>query len=952
MRARLLRAARQGWPLPIILAAAALAYLPALTAPFWLDDYFYLVAARDLPTPDYIRAVFTPWGSEPLLPFTRDFWRPLAFLVFELLEPLAGGRPLPYHLAVLAGHLAAVVLTWSIAARVDPRPAVRAIAAGTVALYPGSYQAVAWVSSINSLALPLVLGAWLAFLAGTSGATVRWRRITLAAALLALGAMARESAWVALPLIVGWHLAVTSRWQLRRRETWLPLLPFPLLAAAYVLIRTRLFTEPLANPDIFAWNEQALQNYRALLEQLLVPFREQLFGVSGWRQAVQQLSLPVVPALALAAIILRRWEPAVLLAGALLSLLAVAPNQVGVGPRYLYFTVPWLALGLAILLADLFQRVPSASRLLYPPPRASSSSSWARGSSPTASPTGPAGAPANSSAGSMPFVPPTPSFLPAPPSTLPGTFPAGSLFSTASTSVPRFAGTTPRPPAPSTSRLASSPAPGPATCSSSPPDAFPTYTPTVPRTERGYRCSACGWTSVAYVGRCAACQAWNTLQPFAEAPRAAASRRPAAGPAPLLRLADVEHDTATRFVTAIPEFDRVLGGGIVPGSLILVGGDPGIGKSTLMLQAAARLTDRGLRVACLCGEESPRQVRMRAERLGVAAAPIDLIAEPGLDAALAAAEAAAIDVLVVDSIQSVTVEGLESRAGGPAQLAEAGARLLAFAKSTGTATLVTGHVTKSGDVAGPRLLEHLVDVVLYFESAEGGVLRLLRAVKNRFGATDEIGLFEMTGAGLQSVENPSAVLLAPHTPGASGCAITAVMEGSRPLAVEVQALAVPTALAAPRRIAAGIEPARLHLLLAVLARRGGIPSGQLDIVASVSGGLRLRDTSADLAACLALASAICDRPLPAGMAFLGELALSGAVRPIHQSSRRLAELARLGIAAAVVPPGTPDVEGLRLLRAATLSEALDAAGLSGLPVRPVPHHDALQQPQRSEQAHQ
>lgn len=460
---------------------------------------------------------------------------------------------------------------------------------------------------------------------------------------------------------------------------------------------------------------------------------------------------------------------------------------------------------------------------------------------------------------------------------------------------------------------------------------------------------------MAYVGRCPACHAWNTLEPFAKAPRGpGGSRRGGLAPfrAQLVRLGDVQSDAEARHATAIPEFDRVLGGGIVPGSLILVGGDPGIGKSTLMLQAAARLADRGLRVACVCGEESPRQVRMRAERLGVAAAPIDLIAESSLDAALAAAEAASVDLLVVDSIQSVTVEGVESRAGGPAQLAEAGARLLAFAKGTGTATIVTGHVTKGGEVAGPRLLEHLVDVVLYFESAEGGILRLLRAVKNRFGATDEVGLFEMTGAGLQSVENPSAALLAPHTPDASGCALTAVIEGTRPFAIEVQALAVPSSLAAPRRIAAGIEPARLHLLLAVLARRGGIPSGALDIVTSISGGVRLRDPAADLAVCVAIASAIHDRPVPPGLAFLGEVALSGSLRPAHQAARRLGELARLGIAAAVVPPGTPALEGIRLHRAADLAEALRVANLSGLPVRAVPHNDALQQSERGEQAHE
>lgn len=475
----------------------------------------------------------------------------------------------------------------------------------------------------------------------------------------------------------------------------------------------------------------------------------------------------------------------------------------------------------------------------------------------------------------------------------------------------------------------------------------------MPKPERGYRCSACGWTTIAYVGRCPACQAWNTLDPFTEAPKSTTARRhPPGTPAPLLRLDQVPTDAATRFTTQIAELDRVLGGGVVPGSLVLVGGEPGIGKSTLMLQAGAALAASGLRVLYLCGEESPRQVRMRAERLRVAGASIDLIAEPSLEAALATAENAATDVLIVDSIQSVTIEGLESRAGGPAQIAEAGARLLAFAKSTGTATFVTGHVTKSGEVAGPRLLEHLVDAVLYFETAEGGALRLLRAVKNRFGTTDEIGLFEMTGTGLVSVENPSAALLAPHSPAASGCAVTVIIEGSRPLAIEVQALAVPTTLAAPRRIAAGIEPARLHLVLAVLARRGGIPSGSLDIVANVAGGLRLRDPSADLATCLALASAIHDKPLPPSTAYLGELALSGALRPLHQAGRRLAELARLGIATAVVPSGTPAAQGIHLVRAATLAEALAAVGLSSLSVRTVPHHDALEQPQRSKETHQ
>ncbi len=444
------------------------------------------------------------------------------------------------------------------------------------------------------------------------------------------------------------------------------------------------------------------------------------------------------------------------------------------------------------------------------------------------------------------------------------------------------------------------------------------------RSTRGYRCRECGWTTVAYVGRCGECQQWNTLEQFesaARGPLARASGRPVV-PGATLALAGVSEEPGRRMSTDIPEFDRVLGGGLVPGSLVLVGGDPGIGKSTLMLQAAARLAAQGQVVAYVCGEESPRQVRMRAARLEVANAPITLIPESSLDAALAAAEGCGATVVIIDSIQSVYIEGLESRSGGPAQLAEAGARLVAFAKGGEVCTIVTGHVTKGGDIAGPRLLEHLVDAVLYFEGAEGGALRVLRAVKNRFGATDEVGVFEMTGAGLQSVENPSSALLDAHDADASGCAVTAVIEGSRPLAIEVQALAVPTNLASPRRIAAGIETARLHLLLAVLARRGGLDASGMDVVASVSGGLRLRDPAADLAVLAALASAITGRPLPRGTAYLGEVALSGAVRPVQQAQRRLSELARLGFTRALVPPGTPHAEGIALVPARTVADAL------------------------------
>ena len=451
-----------------------------------------------------------------------------------------------------------------------------------------------------------------------------------------------------------------------------------------------------------------------------------------------------------------------------------------------------------------------------------------------------------------------------------------------------------------------------------------------PKSARGYRCRECGWEAVAYVGRCGECQAWNTLEQFAIAARPAAGtnrRNGGALPARLLPLESVADDAGDRMETDIPELDRVLGGGLVPGSLVLIGGDPGIGKSTLMLQAAAKLGARGRTVAYVCGEESARQVKLRATRIGVSGEGVSLIPETNLDAALAAAEGMGASAVIIDSIQSVFVEGLETRSGGPAQLAEAGARLVAWAKGNEIATIVTGHVTKGGEIAGPRLLEHLVDAVLYFESTDGGEMRLLRAVKNRFGATDEVGVFEMTGEGLRSVENPSAALLASHDDTASGCAVTAIVEGSRPLALEVQALAVPSQLASPRRIASGLEVSRLHLLLAVLARRGGFDAANLDVVATVSGGLRLRDPGADLAIVMALASAIRDEPLQKGTAFLGEVALSGTIRPAQQLARRLAELQRLGFTRVVCARPTPENAGLTTVPVRTLAEALDAAGL-------------------------
>ena len=448
----------------------------------------------------------------------------------------------------------------------------------------------------------------------------------------------------------------------------------------------------------------------------------------------------------------------------------------------------------------------------------------------------------------------------------------------------------------------------------------------MPKPQRGYRCTSCTWEGSVYEGRCRQCGEWNTLEPFTRALAAVpGSRGGAPLPARSFLLSEVSDDESPRMVSGIPEFDRVLGGGLVPGSLVLVGGEPGIGKSTLMLQAAARLATPEFVVAYLCGEESPRQVRMRATRLGVTGANIHLVAATGLESALATAEALNASVVIIDSIQSVTVEGLDSRSGGPAQLAEAGARLVGWAKSSGIATLMTGHVTKTGDIAGPRLLEHLVDAVLYFEGAESGALRVLRAVKNRFGATDEVGIFEMTGEGLRSVENASAAFLDTLDQDASGCAVTAVMEGTRPIALEVQALAVQSQLASPRRIASGLELSRLHLLLAVAARRAGINSGQMDVVATTSGGLRLRDPGADLAILCALASAIRDQPLERGTAVLGEVALSGVIRPVQQGQRRLVELSRMGFTRCVAAAGTPQAEGIQLIPVRSVRDAVNAA---------------------------
>jgi len=416
-----------------------------------------------------------------------------------------------------------------------------------------------------------------------------------------------------------------------------------------------------------------------------------------------------------------------------------------------------------------------------------------------------------------------------------------------------------------------------------------------------YRCTECGHDHPKWVGRCEACAAWNTVAeeplrlstaaPKARGGRAAGRREGAVVPVPLR---DIEKTKLLRWSTGIPEFDFVLGGGIVPGSLALIGGEPGIGKSTILLQAVARLEARGIRTLYASGEESPEQVRLRADRLEEDAGPVLVLGETQLENVIAAAEATRAQVLVLDSIQTVYTDTLEGAPGSVGQVRESAALLMRFAKESGIAVFVVGHVTKGGAIAGPKTLEHIVDTVLYFEGEPSLDYRLLRATKNRFGSVDELGVFTMTGRGLVAVPNPSAVFLGARSAGAVGSAVTALMEGSRPVLVEVQALAAPSGYGTAQRVATGLDPKRLAVLLAVLERRGGASFSQQDVFVQVAGGLRLTEPAADLAVVAALLSSLYNRPTPPDALYLGELGLGGEIRPIAGLERRLSEAGRLG----------------------------------------------------------
>jgi DNA repair protein RadA/Sms len=397
-----------------------------------------------------------------------------------------------------------------------------------------------------------------------------------------------------------------------------------------------------------------------------------------------------------------------------------------------------------------------------------------------------------------------------------------------------------------------------------------------------------------------------------------------APPQPLLRLVDVEAADAERISTGVPELDRVLGGGLVPASLVLVGGEPGVGKSTLLLTALAAVS-KERRALLVTGEESVAQVKLRAERLGGAGA-VEILAETELETVLATLEAERPDVCVIDSVQTLYSAEVGSAPGSVAQVREAAARLMRAAKELGVATILVGHVTKDGSVAGPRVLEHLVDCVLQFEGDRYHAHRVLRAAKNRFGSTNELGVFEMTGSGLVGVPDPSE-LFGRASGQEVGSAVVCALEGTRPILLEIQALVAPTDLAMPRRVATGVDPKRLAMIVAVLGRHARLPLGSADVFVNVAGGVRIDEPGADLAVALAIASAAKGAPTREGLAAFGEIGLTGRLRPAPQVERRLEECAKLGLKAVVAPAGTPPSRPkLELLLAETLPKAI-AVGL-------------------------
>jgi DNA repair protein RadA/Sms len=461
------------------------------------------------------------------------------------------------------------------------------------------------------------------------------------------------------------------------------------------------------------------------------------------------------------------------------------------------------------------------------------------------------------------------------------------------------------------------------------------------RLRMSYVCQNCGAISQRWQGKCDSCGEWNTIIEEAAALGVGGevARRGATGrPFPLEDLSGASAPQP-RIVTGIGELDRVAGGGFVAGSATLIGGEPGIGKSTLLIQACAALARRGGRVVYVSGEESTEQVRLRATRLGLAQTPVQLAAQTLVEDIVATLGSGdAPKFVIIDSIQTMWSDAIESAPGTVSQVRGTAQALIRFAKSSGAAVILVGHVTKDGQIAGPRVVEHMVDAVLSFEGEGAHAFRVLRAAKNRFGPTDEIGVFEMTGGGLAEVANPSALFLAGRDGAAPGAAVFAGVEGARPVLVEIQALVAPSSLGTPRRAVVGWDSSRLAMVLAVLEAHAGLKLGQHDVYLNVAGGLRIAEPAADLAAAAALVSSLIGVSLPHDAVYFGEIALSGAVRAVGHTALRLKEAAKLGFSSAVAPPSRNDAEGARLKTVAVSSVAslvaeIAAAGVAAKTAR-------------------
>jgi DNA repair protein RadA/Sms len=440
----------------------------------------------------------------------------------------------------------------------------------------------------------------------------------------------------------------------------------------------------------------------------------------------------------------------------------------------------------------------------------------------------------------------------------------------------------------------------------------------------GYRCSECGWSAVKWVGRCSECQAWGTVSEVgAVKVRTTASAHIERPP---LRIGDVDARGADARTTGVSELDRVLGGGLVPGAVVLVAGEPGIGKSTLMLDVAARAARGDQTVLYVSGEESMAQVRMRAERIEAMAKNLFLAAETDLATVLGQIEQVGPDLVVIDSVQTIASSEIEGSAGNVSQIREVAASLIQLAKARGISILLVGHVTKDGSIAGPKVLEHLVDVVVHFEGDRHSRLRLIRAVKNRYGPTDEVGCFDLSDVGIVGLPDPSGLFLSSRDLVVPGTCVTVTLEGKRPLVTEVQALLAATTSASPRRTTSGLDSSRVAMILAVLEKRAAVPVRQADCYASTVGGIKLTEPASDLAIALAMASSVFERALPLGAVAMGEVGLAGEIRAVTGIPRRLAEAARLGFRGAVVPAGSlgsgPIPEGMQVIEVTDIHQAV------------------------------